>query len=576
VSLDRISAIDAQCVERQGLMARGAAFKVEAAELAGRQGELEKIQNERSELSGRRLALEEGREKIGAGDCPFFHEPCKKLADGGGVEVFSSRIEAFDAEIARLDARAEALAAQVASAQSAVLELAGVEQVGLELEKAAREREGLEQEYSRNFTSIEPAALVAALKEWFSSAGLAGSLLPELQPVDLIPASAPHERRERLSVWSDAWRAVIVSLEQTLAARVKEAEGPVQNCALQLADHSARSEALEGRKRELSASREKLLQREKAIDERRKRLHTVAEAFAAQKTALSLHAGLDDAIKGAGEELQRFQPDRDAYIANQKAAEELEKCQERLGKYQSRLQELEAQLLAKRKEHQELLAGYQASQHETAKGERELLVSKVATLNAELSGLAEGVIRLESEIAALVSLAEEIAKKLAAIDELKEQGALVKFLRNQVFKNVSSQLSERFREEISSRADRIYRSISECDEELFWGENYQIVLKDMIDGEIRERTDDQLSGGQMMSAVVALRLALLQTIGARIAFFDEPTSNLDAERRENLAKAFRAIDVGQEEVTEHWYDQLFLVSHDVSFTEITDQTIQLD
>jgi len=30
-----------------------------------------------------------------------------------------------------------------------------------------------------------------------------------------------------------------------------------------------------------------------------------------------------------------------------------------------------------------------------------------------------------------------------------------------------------------------------------------------------------------------------------------------------------------EEVTEHWYDQLFLVSHDVAFTEITDKVIEL-
>jgi exonuclease SbcC len=97
----------------------------------------------------------------------------------------------------------------------------------------------------------------------------------------------------------------------------------------------------------------------------------------------------------------------------------------------------------------------------------------------------------------------------------------------------------------------------------------------MAEGVIRERSDDQLSGGQTMSAVVALRLALLQTIGSRIAFFDEPTSNLDVSRRENLAYAFRAIDVGREEVTEHWYDQLFLISHDVAFTEITDQTLQL-
>jgi ABC-type uncharacterized transport system YnjBCD ATPase subunit len=87
----------------------------------------------------------------------------------------------------------------------------------------------------------------------------------------------------------------------------------------------------------------------------------------------------------------------------------------------------------------------------------------------------------------------------------------------------------------------------------------------------QSRQDKEL----LIAGVATLRLALLQTIGARVAFFDEPTSNLDAARRENLAHAFRAIDVGREEVTEHWYDQLFLVSHDVAFTEITDKVIEL-
>ena len=181
--------------------------------------------------------------------------------------------------------------------------------------------------------------------------------------------------------------------------------------------------------------------------------------------------------------------------------------------------------------------------------------------------------RLGKEIEELNRIKLKAAKKKEAIVLLEEKERLVKFLRNQVFKNVSAELSERFREEISLRADRIYRVIAESDEELRWGDNYQIILRDMADGAIRERSDDQLSGGQTMSAVVALRLALLQTIGARIAFFDEPTSNLDASRRENLANAFRAIDVGREEVAEHWYDQLFLISHDVTFTEITDQTL---
>jgi len=218
---------------------------------------------------------------------------------------------------------------------------------------------------------------------------------------------------------------------------------------------------------------------------------------------------------------------------------------------------------------------YQAERHQELRQEKERLVAEVATLIQQLEDMGRNRQRIEAEIAQLTTLEKELESKQAEIKTFEDKEKLVKFLRNQVFKNVSSQLSERFREEISLRADRIYRTIADSDEELYWGDNYQVVLRDMPEGILRERSDDQLSGGQMMSAVVALRLALLQTIGARVAFFDEPTSNLDAARRENLAHAFRAIDVGREEVTEHWYDQLFLISHDVSFTEITDQVIPL-
>jgi len=43
-------------------------------------------------------------------------------------------------------------------------------------------------------------------------------------------------------------------------------------------------------------------------------------------------------------------------------------------------------------------------------------------------------------------------------------------------------------------------------------------------------------------------------------------------RRENLAHTFRAIDVVRKEAIEHRYAQLFLIRHDVAFTEITDYT----
>jgi len=576
VALDRMTVIDAQAETRRALLAGEAAVRARAEELPARQLELERVQGERSELAGRRLSLLEGRDKIGAGDCPYFHEPCKNLQGGAGVEVFSGRIELLDAEIARLDGAAEQLSVRVKTSQEAARELAALEQAARELEQAGREREAQEREFGRHLCEIAPQALQDAVQEFLASGALACGDLGRFQGAGLALAGTPQERQRQLEVWSERWHEIAVALDQELAARVKLAEEPVQSCSLKLRELFVRGETLAGKKKDLAANRDRVLQRSQAIRAQQGRLETVREAVTRAKAALAEHAGLDESLRTTGDELTLYQADRDRFIANQKAAEELEKRQETLAKYQARLQELEVESAAQTDLLRGLQGAYQAELHEQAKRERERLVSSLATLQAELAGLAEGINRLKGEIAALQLLSGEIARKLVAINELREQGVLVKFLRNQVFKNVSSQLSERFREEISFRADRIYRSIAESDEELFWGDNYQIVLKDMVEGVIRERTDDQLSGGQMMSAVVALRLALLQTIGARIAFFDEPTSNLDAERRENLARAFRAIDVGQEEVTEHWYDQLFLVSHDVSFTEITDQTIQLD
>ena len=265
----------------------------------------------------------------------------------------------------------------------------------------------------------------------------------------------------------------------------------------------------------------------------------------------------------------------DAYTANLNVAQDLDSRLQHQKKMVRLLEDLTGEITTKQAELAEKMGDFQPELLQKARRDKEQLLTEVATLRQQIIDLDRNAKRLEIEIAQLNRIQEEILTKQAGIKSYEEKEKLVKFLRNQVFKNVSTQLSERFREEISLRADRIYRTISETDEELYWGDNYQIVLRDMQDGAMRERSDDQLSGGQMMSAVVALRLALLQTIGARVAFFDEPTSNLDAARRETLAHAFRAIDVGREEVTEHWYDQLFLVSHDVAFTEITDKVIEL-
>jgi len=71
-----------------------------------------------------------------------------------------------------------------------------------------------------------------------------------------------------------------------------------------------------------------------------------------------------------------------------------------------------------------------------------------------------------------------------------------------------------------------------------------------------------------MCAALAVRLALLKVLAdIDIAFFDEPTTNMDRARRESLAEAIGRIKT---------FQQLFVISHDDTFEQVTENVIVLE
>ena len=367
--------------------------------------------------------------------------------------------------------------------------------------------------------------------------------------------------------------------KDVLTTQIKTAEGRLKD-AIEARDEKNR---LETRAKEVQKQLESLNdqlivndKRKAKIQQLQKELEHVLKQVDLKKKELSPFHRLDQLIERTEKEKKRYQAGRDRYLAHQKVAEEYHNRHTELEIMKKLFVELQGKHRRKSKEKEKLQKVYTGEQHRKVRKQKEELGAEIASRSQQLQGLGREYDQVNIDIQRLEVIAKEVDKAASEQKKMVEKQSLVEFLRKQVFNHVSERLSERIREEISLRADRIYRTIGETEEELYWGDNYRIVLRDMDGGEIRERDDDQLSGGQLMSAVVALRLAMLQSIDARIAFFDEPTSNLDSTRRENLARAFRAIDVGREELSAHWYDQLFLISHDVAFTEVTDQIISLE
>lgn len=172
-----------------------------------------------------------------------------------------------------------------------------------------------------------------------------------------------------------------------------------------------------------------------------------------------------------------------------------------------------------------------------------------------------------SEMAAAIERLYEVRRAMR--EEFRERERLKKvaettdFIRS-TLREAAPLVARNYVHHVSREANQLFREIrgdAECS--LKWTDDYGIQLEEDGHG----RPFQSLSGGEQMAAALAVRLALLKQLSdIHIAFFDEPTTNMDAERRENLAAQIGNIS---------HFDQLFVISHDDTFDGYLDNELRI-
>ncbi len=172
--------------------------------------------------------------------------------------------------------------------------------------------------------------------------------------------------------------------------------------------------------------------------------------------------------------------------------------------------------------------------------------------------------RLRGEIARVEALLGDLQTARDERTALAEDEALLHHLRETI-KEAGPNIQRALLKQISTEANHIFGDVlGDHSAQLTWENDYEIVLR--RDG--KDRSFAQLSGGEQMSAALAVRLALLRTLARlNIAFFDEPTQNMDDQRRGNLAEQIRRV---------RGFDQLIVISHDDTFEQGLDSVIYLE
>ena len=273
------------------------------------------------------------------------------------------------------------------------------------------------------------------------------------------------------------------------------------------------------------------------------------------KIKLEEYRTLDGDMAHAKSQIKELEPFYQKYLQNQSLAarvaehkKEFEKLQKSIVESEEKYKELQKQINEMRKGFNEIdLAENQRAYEE--------MVAKVRGFQVEIKEKESQLQKLNRDILEMEKYLAGIAELDVKLENEKHFRDYAKFIR-ETLRDSGQHIVIELIGEIEEEANSLYCSImDDFSQELRWSEDYEIKIIDS--GE--EKIFQQLSGGEKMSAALAVRLALLKILSnSDFVFLDEPTQNMDEIRRENLSEQITKIK---------GFKQVFVISHDDTFNE---------
>jgi len=358
--------------------------------------------------------------------------------------------------------------------------------------------------------------------------------------------------------------------QQTLTqglAKLKQQLAEGENLKGQLAEVQSALATLEdprGRTAILERSRQQQTAVQKRYDEMQKAQSGIQKQIDDLATQLEEFAELEATIAAQNQNKQTHQAAYLQYLQYERAAQDeprlaqdLTAAQQALAQFQQERDQVQTQLDQALSNFEPQKAQQVEETYQTTRSERDRLAGSLPQQQQFLQ-------ELQRQIDALKDLAQ---KRDAALEERKKRDRTKRFINfaRKAYKEAGPRITERYVQQISREGDRLFRELlNRPNVALTWTRDYEILVQEGPN----TRRFVNLSGGEQMCAALAVRLALLKVLAdIDIAFFDEPTTNMDRPRRESLAEAIARI---------RSFNQLFVISHDDTFEKVTENVIVVE
>ncbi|MGG6293280.1 AAA family ATPase [Leptolyngbya sp. AN02str] len=287
------------------------------------------------------------------------------------------------------------------------------------------------------------------------------------------------------------------------------------------------------------------------------------QAIAQLAEQLAEYAELDDQLDQQQQVQQQLQPGYVAYVQHQQAAQQQSTLEAELQQAIAQLHRLKTSEAELETTRQHLLKSYdpqQWAQLDATYTEQQRQTDRITGALPQQQKLLQ---ELEQQLKAMQNVTE---KRDHAKVDLKQRDKVRKFIAfsRKAYKEAGPRITERYLTTISKEADRLFRELmNRPNLALEWTRDYEVIVSEGAN----KRRFINLSGGEQMCAALAVRLALLRVLAdVDVAFFDEPTTNMDRQRRQSLAEAIANI---------RSFRQVFVISHDDTFEQVTENIITI-
>jgi exonuclease SbcC len=302
---------------------------------------------------------------------------------------------------------------------------------------------------------------------------------------------------------------------------------------------------------------------EEQLEAERHAVGTLEALLAEIQEALAPHADLDQRLAEAQAALSEHEEEHRRYLEHARIAAALPDRREQAETLRAQSDECTVERGSIQNQLAEIAAGFDPDAFAAARQREAELQTAHAGLEGQLGGLRGQVAETEREIQELEAVEQALAAEVAAQARHQAMLELAEFIR-EVIRQAGPYVTRRLMQQVSLEAARLFADVmADHTARLRWENNYEIVLEKGG----RDRSFLQLSGGEQMAAALSIRLALLRELSAiDVAFFDEPTSNLDDARRDSLAEQILSVK---------GFSQLFVISHDDTFERATHHIVRV-